>query len=76
MRVVDLHRSRNIRVVAVVKELLELADDGDLQGLTFVAKLGRKDHRAGVVGDYENDPAEAVYAALRLKRQLLADDED
>lgn len=73
MQVVPLQRARNTKVVAVVKELLELADDGDLQGLTFVAKLGRKDHRAGVVGDYEQNPAEAVYAASRMKQQLLDD---
>jgi hypothetical protein len=59
----------------VVRELLELADDGDLQGLTFVAKLGRQDHRAGVVGDYEESPEEAVFATLRMKQQLLEEDE-
>lgn len=74
MRVVQLQRERNTRVVAVVKELLDLAAQGDLQSLAFVAKLGRKDHRAGVVGDYEENPAEAVYAAVRMKRRLTDDD--
>lgn len=76
MMVVSLQRHRNRRVVAVVKELLALADDGDLHSLAFVAKLGRKDHRAGVVGDYEDHPTEAVYAAARLKHQLLHEDDE
>jgi hypothetical protein len=71
MRVVSLDRFRNRKVVAVARELLQLAEQGDLQGLTFVAKFGRADHRAGIVGDYQRSRAEAVYAALQMKRQLL-----
>lgn len=71
MRVVSLDRFRNRKVVAVARELLQLAEQGDLQGLSFVAKFGRSDHRAGVVGDYQQNRAEAVYAAMRMKRQLL-----
>jgi hypothetical protein len=74
MRVVALQRHRNRKVVAVAKELLQLAEEGALHGLTFVAKFGRKDHRAGVVGDYQRSPEEAVYAALRMKQQLLNED--
>lgn len=76
MQVVAIQRRRNAKVVAVAKELLELAERGGLHGLSFVAKFGRRDHRAGVVGDYEDNPAEAVYAAARMKRHLLEDDED
>lgn len=71
MRVVQLQRRRNSEVVAVARELLQLAEDGSLQGLTFVVKLGRRDHRAGLVGDYQENPEEAAYAALQMKRRLL-----
>lgn len=74
MQLVDLQRRRNRKVVAVARELLDLAEAGDLQGLSFVAKLGRQDHRAGVVGDYQQDPQAAVYATLRMNRHLLDDD--
>lgn len=73
MRVIDLQRHRNRKVVAVARELLAMAEDGDLRALSFVAKLGPNDHRAGVVGEYQDSPAEAVLAALRLKRRLLGD---
>lgn len=75
MHVVALNRHRNKKVVAVARELLALAEEGDLQGLTFVAQLGRGDHRAGVVGVYLTNPAEAVLAASRLKQRLLAEAE-
>lgn len=75
MQVVSLHGYRNRRVVAVARELLDLAERGGLHGLTFVAKLGPRDHRTGLVGEYENHPEQAVYAAARLKKRLLDDDE-
>lgn len=62
---------QNAQVVAAVRELLELAEAGSLQGLTFIAKLGRRDHRAGLLGDYRESPQEALIAAIRLKEQLL-----
>jgi hypothetical protein len=75
MRVVSLQKHRNKKVVAVTRELLELAECGTLQGLSFVAKLGPRDHRAGIVGAYTERPEEAVYAAVRMKKQLLDDEE-
>lgn len=75
MQLVDLQRRRNRKVVAVARELLDLAEAGDLQGLSFVAKLGHQDHRAGIVGDYRQDPQAAVYATLRMNRHLLDDDD-
>lgn len=75
MQVISLQRRRNARVVAVARELLMLAEEGELQGLTFIAKLGARDHRAGVVGDYQRWPAEALLATLRMKKRLLDEDE-
>ena len=74
MRVVELRRCRNRRVVAVAKELLQLAEDGDIDGLVFVVKLGPRDHRAGIVGEYQKHPEEAVFAALRMKNLLLEEE--
>lgn len=73
MRVVPLQARRNRKVVGVAKELLQLAETGCLHGLTFVAKLGPRDHRAGVVGDYRQRPEEAIIAVLRLKQKLLSE---
>ncbi len=73
MQVVELRRYRNQKVVAVVKELLTLAEDGDLRGLSFVVKLGARDHRVGVVGEYRQHPEEALLAALRMKQKLLSE---
>lgn len=71
MRVVQLQRYRNRAVVAVAREILALAETGDVQALSFVIKLGRRDHRAGLVGDYESSPEEALLAALRMKQRIL-----
>lgn len=60
----------------MARELLILAEEGDLQGLTFIAKIGARDHRAGIVGDYLRHPAEALLATLRLKKRLLDEDEE
>lgn len=76
MHVVQLARYRNRKVVAVARELLQMAEEGDLRGLSFVAKLGPRDHRAGVVGEYRDRPEEAVFAALRMKQALMEEGED
>lgn len=55
----------------VIKGLLELAEDGAAQGLSFVVKLGNGDHRAGVAGDYRRRPEEALSATFRMERHLM-----
>jgi hypothetical protein len=74
MHVVQMAQYRNRRVVAVARELLELAEAGGLHGQIFVAKLGPRDHRAGIVGDYEEHPEQAVFAAGRLNQRVLAEE--
>jgi hypothetical protein len=74
MHVVELRRHRNRKVVAVAKEIVALAEGGDLHGIAFVLMLGPQDHRAGIVGEYQRHPAEAILAALRLKQRLLSED--
>lgn len=75
MNVVHLAEFKNRELVAVCRELLQLAEKGEAQGLVFVVKLGRKAHRPGLCGDYSRNPAEALAAATRLKQRLLADDD-
>ncbi len=71
MRVVNLQRYRNKGLVAALRELINLAEKGEVQGLAFVAKFGPHDHRAGSSGDYKRHPEEALAAALKMKQSLL-----
>lgn len=73
LRVVRLAAYRSRGVVAVLKDLLKLAEVGDVQGLTFVAKFGPGDHRAGIAGDYRRSPEEAMSATFKLERALRQD---
>lgn len=75
MQVVKLARYRNRELVDVLKGLLELAEDGTAQGLGFVVKLGRGNHRTALVGDYSRNPDEAMMAVIRLKDRLVEDSE-
>lgn len=67
----DEYRSREL--VAVLRELTMLAEDGIATGLAFVVKVGQRDHRAGAVGDYKRRPEEALSATFRLERLLRQD---
>lgn len=71
MQLVSLSAYRNQKVVEVLRELLDLAENGEVRGLTFVVKFGPGDHRVGTVGDYRRCPEEALSATLLLKRTLL-----
>lgn len=71
MNLVNLKEYRNRELVAVLKGLLELAEDGTAQGLSFVVKLGKSEHRAGVAGDYRRRPEEALSATFRMERHLM-----
>lgn len=81
MHVVRLAEYRNRELVEVIRGLLQMAEDGDAQGLAFVVKMGRGDHRPGIAGDYKRFPDEALPATLRMeryltKRQPTAEDEE
>lgn len=71
MQVVRLAEYRNRELVEVIKGLLQMAEDGDAQGLVFVVKIGRGNHRPGVAGDYRRFPDEALPATLRMQRHLM-----
>lgn len=66
-------RYRNKELVAVVKELLDAAEAGDLQGVSFVGHFGPGDHRPGVSGSYRNSPDLALQATFKMERLLRQD---
>jgi hypothetical protein len=74
MQVVNLRRYRNKGLVAALKELITLAESGQVQGLAFVVKFGPHDHRAGSSGDYKSHPEEALMATLKMKQSLVNQD--
>lgn len=73
MNIVSLVERRNRELVGVLKELLQLAEDGQIFGHAFVIKLGQGDHRAGVSGDYKRHPAEALTATFLMERKLAGE---
>jgi hypothetical protein len=77
VNLVSLAEYKNREVVAVLRELTQLAEKGQARGLAFVVKVGRRGgHRLGLVGDYRRNPDEALGAAVRLKEMLLQDPDD
>lgn len=56
-------------MVETLRELLALAEVGDVEGHCFVVKL-RGEHRAGVTGDYQRSTGEALQAIFYMERYL------
>lgn len=71
MKLVELGEYKSRKIVAALNELVALAASGNLRGLAFIAKLGPGDHRAGVIGDYQASPEEALSATFRMERHLM-----
>lgn len=70
MQLVNLAEYRSSDVVKTLRELLDLAEDGQIYGLVFVCKLGPNDHRAGRAGAYKRAPEQALPATYMLKDYL------
>jgi hypothetical protein len=70
---VKLAKYRNRELVAVLRELLDAAEDGEMQGLTFVAHFGPGDHRAGLAGSYKASPDLALQGIFKMERLLRQD---
>lgn len=73
MNIVSLVERRNRELVEVLRELLQLAEEGRIFGHAFVIKMGQDDHRAGVSGDYKRHPTEAMAATFMMERKLAGD---
>lgn len=71
MHVVQMSAYRNRELVAVLRELLAMAEADQAHGLAFVVKLGERSHHAGTAGDYTRYPEQAMAATFRLERHLM-----
>ena len=68
-------RAADPQVVECVGALADLARSGHLKGLAFVAHIGSgNDHRAGLAGDYRENTAGALKAAMLMQCDLLVND--
>lgn len=73
MNVVQLRRKKNREVIRLLEGLLEGARSGCVQGVAFVVKLGPDKHEAGMAGDYENHPEQAMQGVFVIERYLRED---
>lgn len=73
MNVVHLRQRRNREMVKLLEGLLEDAKTGCVQGVAFVIKLGPDKHEAGIAGDYEKYPEQAMQGVFAIERHLRAD---
>lgn len=73
MNVVHLRQKRNREMVRLLEGLLEDARAGCIQGVAFVIKLGPDKHEAGIAGDYERHPEQAMQGVFAIERHLRAD---
>lgn len=74
MHVVSLAQYKNRELIAVLRDMLKLAETGQAQGLAFVLKVGHRRQWSGLTGDYARNPDEALKAAVKLKEEILAED--
>jgi hypothetical protein len=54
----------------MLKELILLAETGELKGMAIVLKFSQTDHKAGIFGDYRQSPIEALQATLVMENKL------
>ena len=73
MNVVQLRARRNREVVRLLEALLADAKTGSVHGVAFVIKVGPDKHEAGVVGDYEKYPEQAMQGVFAIERHLRHD---
>jgi len=62
----ELAAYRQGNTVAVLRELLERAEAGQMHGLAYCFKSGPQIHRVGFSGSYHDDPETALIAAGRM----------
>jgi hypothetical protein len=70
MKLINLEQYRKKEVVDALKALLKAAEAGDIEGIVYVAKVGKGDHRAGTIGYYRRFPETALQATFELERSL------
>ena len=73
MNVVQLRQRRNREVIKLLEGLLNDARTGSIFGVAFVIKLGPDKHEAGMAGDYEKHPEQAMQGVFAIERHLRHD---
>lgn len=71
MRVISMSEYRGREVADLLDAMLTLARGGEIRALAFVAKFGQRTHRTGRIGEYRQNPAEAILAVQLLNQKLL-----
>ncbi len=70
MKPVSLAEYRNREAIQAHREAIALLEKGVITGSVLVLEYGPEDHRAGVFGSYEKNPASALKATFVLDFQL------
>jgi hypothetical protein len=68
--VTEILEYKNRNTVEALTDMLHRAHQGRMRGLVFIYKSGPKRHRVGITGEYWEDPAQALGAAVRLSYRL------
>jgi hypothetical protein len=59
------------QIVEALRDLLELAKEGQIQGLTFAAKVhGQQTPLIGFLGHHWREPSQAMAAVTRIEYKL------
>lgn len=71
MRVISMSEYQGRKVADLLDAMLTMAQNGEIRALAFVAKFGQRAHRTGRIGEYRQNPAEALLAVQLLNQKLL-----
>lgn len=73
MNIRNLANYRNRELVGDLKDMLRMAESGEISAVAVVVKFGPHDHRAGMLGTYKKNPSEALQATFILESKLRGD---
>ena len=72
MKVVSISRVHAKEVAAVLRELTQMADDGELVSFAFLGETADRQQLDGLVGLYRKDPPRALGHLAVLEQKLGA----
>lgn len=68
MRLINLAEARSREAARALRDLADLAEKGEIEGVMFVCKFSARDHRAGCAGAYRRNAGEALQATFLLEK--------